>query len=139
MTESHALPGVDGQLGGDPARYPQTAHDWVRPGIVLYGASPFADARAEASGLKPVMTLSSKILAVQDVPVGRARRLRWNLRAATRPTRRHRRLRLRRWLSAPCAERYADPRCRQAHDDRGPCIDGHAGLRSDGHPGSRRR
>ena len=51
-------------------RYPQTAHDWVRPGIVLYGASPFADASAESFGLKPVMTLSSKILGVQDVPVG---------------------------------------------------------------------
>ena len=51
-------------------RYPQTAHDWVRPGIVLYGASPFADASAESFGLKPVMTLSSKILAVQDVPAG---------------------------------------------------------------------
>ncbi len=51
-------------------RYPQTAHHWVRPGIVLYGASPFADASAESFGLKPVMTLSSKILGVQDVPVG---------------------------------------------------------------------
>lgn len=51
-------------------RYPQTAHDWVRPGIVLYGASPLADASAESFGLKPVMTLSSKILGVQDVPVG---------------------------------------------------------------------
>ncbi|MFT3850089.1 MAG: alanine racemase [Propionivibrio sp.] len=51
-------------------RYPQTAHDWVRPGIVLYGASPFADASAQSFGLKPVMTLSSRILAVQDVPAG---------------------------------------------------------------------
>ena len=43
-------------------RYPQTAHDWVRPGIVLYGASPFADASADSLGLKPVMTLSSQCM-----------------------------------------------------------------------------
>jgi alanine racemase len=51
-------------------RHPQTAHDWVRPGIMLYGASPFADAEAESFGLRPVMTLHSRILAVQDVAVG---------------------------------------------------------------------
>lgn len=51
-------------------RYPQTAHDWVRPGIVLYGASPFADTSAESCGLRPVMTLSSRILAVQDIQPG---------------------------------------------------------------------
>lgn len=51
-------------------RHPQTAHDWVRPGIMLYGGSPFADASAASFGLKPVMTLSSRILAVQQVAVG---------------------------------------------------------------------
>jgi alanine racemase len=51
-------------------RYPETAHDWVRPGIMLYGASPFADASAERFGLRPVMTLESRILAVQEIGVG---------------------------------------------------------------------
>lgn len=51
-------------------RYPQTANDWVRPGIVLYGASPFSDASAESFGLRPAMTLASKILAVQEIGVG---------------------------------------------------------------------
>jgi alanine racemase len=51
-------------------RYPQTAHDWVRPGIVLYGASPFSDASAASFGLKPAMTLSSTILAVQEIGIG---------------------------------------------------------------------
>ena len=51
-------------------RYPQTAHDWVRPGIILYGGSPFADADAASFGLKPVMTLRSRILAVQEIAVG---------------------------------------------------------------------
>ncbi|MFZ4538276.1 alanine racemase [Propionivibrio sp.] len=51
-------------------RYPQTAHDWVRPGIMLYGGSPFADASAASFDLKPVMTLHSRILAVQDIVAG---------------------------------------------------------------------
>ena len=51
-------------------RHPQTAHDWVRPGIMLYGASPFADESAASFDLKPVMTLSSRILGVQQIAVG---------------------------------------------------------------------
>src|SRR5262245_16764247 len=52
-------------------RFPaETAGDWVRPGIMLYGGSPFADRSAEALGLKPVMTLSSKIIAVQRLKRG---------------------------------------------------------------------
>ena len=51
-------------------RYPQTAHDWVRPGIMLYGGSPFADADAASFDLKPVMTLHSRILAVQELVAG---------------------------------------------------------------------
>ncbi len=51
-------------------RYPQTAHDWVRPGIMLYGGSPFADASAASFGLRPVMTLRSRILAVQTIAAG---------------------------------------------------------------------
>ena len=51
-------------------RYPQSAGDWVRPGIMLYGSSPFADASAASFGLQPVMTLSSRILAVQEVKPG---------------------------------------------------------------------
>jgi alanine racemase len=51
-------------------RHPQTANDWVRPGIMLYGGSPFADASAASFDLKPVMTLASRILAVQEIAVG---------------------------------------------------------------------
>jgi alanine racemase len=51
-------------------RYPQTAHDWVRPGIMLYGGSPFADHAAAEFGLKPVMTLRSRILGVQEIAPG---------------------------------------------------------------------
>ena len=51
-------------------RYPQTAHDWVRPGVMLYGGSPFADADAASFDLLPVMTLQSRILAVQNLAAG---------------------------------------------------------------------
>ncbi len=51
-------------------RYPQTAQAWVRPGIMLYGGSPFADQDAASFDLRPVMTLHSRILAVQEIGVG---------------------------------------------------------------------
>lgn len=51
-------------------RYPATHGDWVRPGIMLYGASPFADISAQQLGLKPVMTLSSRIIATQELNAG---------------------------------------------------------------------
>src|SRR4051812_29973343 len=44
-------------------RFPEARADWVRPGIMLYGCSPFPDRPADALGLKPVMTLSSELIA----------------------------------------------------------------------------
>lgn len=46
---------------------PATHADWVRPGIMLYGASPFAARSAAALGLAPVMTLSSALIAVREL------------------------------------------------------------------------
>jgi len=51
-------------------RYPEARGDWVRPGIMLYGCSPFIDQSAEAIGLKPVMTLRSRLIAVQALLPG---------------------------------------------------------------------
>ena len=51
-------------------RHPDAQADWVRPGIMLYGASPFADQSAEALGLQPVMTLQSAIIGVQHLAAG---------------------------------------------------------------------
>lgn len=51
-------------------RYPQAARDWTRPGIMLYGGSPFADESAESLGLRPVMTLTSEIIGVQTIAAG---------------------------------------------------------------------
>lgn len=47
-----------------------TQTHWVRPGICLYGASPFADADATTFGLKAAMSLSSEIIAVQELKAG---------------------------------------------------------------------
>jgi alanine racemase len=44
--------------------WPETHSDWVRPGIMLYGSSPFADRTADTLGLRPVMTLRSELIAV---------------------------------------------------------------------------
>lgn len=51
-------------------RHPLVHGDWVRPGIMLYGASPFADEPAEAFGLQPAMTLESRLIGVQQVKTG---------------------------------------------------------------------
>jgi alanine racemase len=51
-------------------RFPDALGDWVRPGIMLYGCSPFADQSAEQLGLKPAMTLSSEIIATQHLQAG---------------------------------------------------------------------
>jgi alanine racemase len=51
-------------------RYPETHGDWVRPGIMLYGASPFAEAGAQQLGLRPAMTLSSRIIATRELRAG---------------------------------------------------------------------
>jgi alanine racemase len=51
-------------------RYPETHRDWVRPGIMLYGASPFDDQSAAELGLKPAMALRSEIIAVQTLEPG---------------------------------------------------------------------
>ncbi|OYT95208.1 MAG: alanine racemase [Pseudomonas sp. PGPPP3] len=50
--------------------WPQVPSDWVRPGIMLYGATPFEQAQTLAAQLKPVMTLQSKIISVRELPAG---------------------------------------------------------------------
>ena len=67
-------------------RYPETHADWVRPGISLYGATPFADQSAAALGLQPAMTLTSEIIAVQNLAVGQSLGY-GHLFTAERPTR----------------------------------------------------
>ncbi len=44
--------------------------DWVRPGIMLYGISPFSNTIGLDLGLEPVMSLYSKLIAVKPVIKG---------------------------------------------------------------------
>lgn len=46
--------------------------DWVRPGLMLYGCSPFAGKTGGDFGLRPVMSLHSRLIAVKDVAAGEA-------------------------------------------------------------------
>jgi len=49
---------------------PDAQGDWVRPGLALYGVSPFGNETAYTHGLKPVMTLETTVLTVRDVKRG---------------------------------------------------------------------
>ena len=51
-------------------RYGEIGGDGVRPGIMLYGATPFARRTADALGLVAAMTLRSKLIAVQTLASG---------------------------------------------------------------------
>lgn len=50
--------------------WPQIPSDWVRPGIMLYGSTPFEVQQAQAQRLQPVMTLESKVISVRELPAG---------------------------------------------------------------------
>jgi alanine racemase len=51
-------------------KYPELHFDFVRPGIMLYGASPFADKNVDELDLKPVMTFSAEIIALNQIQQG---------------------------------------------------------------------
>ena len=70
MTGGRALPA---SLANSAAllRFPDAVGDWVRPGIMLYGSSPFPAMRTAAElGLLPVMTLESELIAVRELAPG---------------------------------------------------------------------
>jgi alanine racemase len=48
-------------------RFAEVGGEFVRPGIMLYGATPLPYDTADMLGLRPVMTLRSEIIAVQDL------------------------------------------------------------------------
>jgi alanine racemase len=52
--------------------FPPSRTQWVRPGIMLYGASPFLDRNAADLGLRPVMTLQTRVIAVRSLRRGDA-------------------------------------------------------------------
>ncbi|MGE3298148.1 MAG: alanine racemase [Porticoccaceae bacterium] len=49
---------------------PESRADWVRPGILIYGVNPFAEHHPVADALRPVLTLSSRVVAVRTLAAG---------------------------------------------------------------------
>jgi alanine racemase len=50
--------------------WPQTRVEWNRPGIMLYGLSPFAEVIDQAKQLIPAMTFESQVIALRDISAG---------------------------------------------------------------------
>jgi alanine racemase len=50
--------------------FPDSQADWVRPGLLLYGVSPFRGSTGMDHGVRPVMTLRSQIISVKNLVVG---------------------------------------------------------------------
>jgi alanine racemase len=50
--------------------WPASRADWVRPGIALYGVSPFPAGTGRELGLRPAMTLRTQVIAVRVVRPG---------------------------------------------------------------------
>jgi alanine racemase len=68
---THSLPGersIANSAG--MLSFPDAQVDWVRPGLLLYGVSPFAGVIGADYGLKPAMTLHSHVIAVKDLSPG---------------------------------------------------------------------
>lgn len=70
-----ALDGVEGlaaSLSNSAAvmAWPTAHRNWLRPGMMLYGATPFMAPQPVADQLQPAMTLSTEIIAIREVAVG---------------------------------------------------------------------
>jgi len=50
--------------------FPEHQYDIVRPGLALYGVSPFAHMSAAQLGLRPVMTLQTRLIAIKIMRKG---------------------------------------------------------------------
>ncbi len=65
ITAERSIANSGGLLGWVEARA-----DWVRPGIMLYGISPFFNGTGADHGLLPVMTVETRLIAVNPVHRG---------------------------------------------------------------------
>lgn len=50
--------------------WPKTHLDWVRPGIMLYGVSPFADKTGAQLDLQPVLEFRAELVAIKERKAG---------------------------------------------------------------------
>lgn len=72
----HVISGMQGAMSiansAGILGWPRSHGDWVRPGIMLYGVSPFMAGKGEEEGLQPVMTLRSCLIAINQARQGDA-------------------------------------------------------------------
>lgn len=52
------------------AAWPASRGGWVRPGILLYGVSPLRNATGADHGLRPAMTVTTRLIAVKHIGAG---------------------------------------------------------------------
>ena len=50
--------------------WPGAHCDWVRPGVILYGATPYGERSAAELGLAPAMALTGSLIAVRELAPG---------------------------------------------------------------------
>lgn len=67
LAAQHSIANSPATLG-----WPELHRDWIRPGLMLYGASPFEHAHANADQLVAAMTLESEVIAIHDLSAGEA-------------------------------------------------------------------
>jgi alanine racemase len=69
-----AVEGLDGKQSlansAGILAWPDSHRDWVRPGIMLYGGSPFAHIPARELDLRPAMTLTAPLIAIRELKQG---------------------------------------------------------------------
>ncbi len=72
LTQSYAEQGSQRSLAASSGilAWPNSHLEWIRPGIIMYGVSPFNDKTAQQLGYHPVMTLKSHLIAVREVKAG---------------------------------------------------------------------
>lgn len=92
--------------------WPQTWRDWVRPGIILYGAAPDSASDMSALGLRAVMSLESQVMSLRWIKAGEAIGYgsRWTAQVDS--------------LIAVVAGGYADGYPRHAEDDTPVLVNG---------------
>lgn len=70
--KTEVSPTIQGSLCNSAGivNFPERHYDWVRPGIMLYGATPVMDNSATELNLKPVMHFEAQIFAIHDLQIG---------------------------------------------------------------------
>jgi len=67
----HGMPGVRSIANSAGLiAWPQARADWVRPGLMLYGASPLPGRTGVDLGLRPAMRVESRLIAVHELEAG---------------------------------------------------------------------